>query len=79
MAVAEPAPAMILLDLVMPGMNGFAFLEEAAKHAATCHAALRRSPHSGTDGSQTHRWSKEDSNRWSHLEPDPKAYVDRRG
>jgi signal transduction histidine kinase/CheY-like chemotaxis protein len=25
-------PAMILLDLVMPGMNGFAFLEEVAKH-----------------------------------------------
>jgi signal transduction histidine kinase/CheY-like chemotaxis protein len=25
-------PAMILLDLVMPGMNGFAFLEEIAKH-----------------------------------------------
>ena len=24
---------MILLDLVMPGMNGFAFLEEMAKHA----------------------------------------------
>ena len=23
---------MILLDLVMPGMNGFAFLEEIAKH-----------------------------------------------
>jgi signal transduction histidine kinase/DNA-binding response OmpR family regulator len=27
----NPRPAMILLDLVMPGMNGFAFLEEAAK------------------------------------------------
>jgi signal transduction histidine kinase/CheY-like chemotaxis protein len=26
-------PAMILLDLLMPGMNGFAFLEEIAKHA----------------------------------------------
>ena len=26
-------PAMILLDLVMPGMNGFAFLEEIARHA----------------------------------------------
>ena len=25
-------PAMILLDLVMPGMNGFAFLEEIARH-----------------------------------------------
>jgi CheY-like chemotaxis protein len=24
---------MILLDLLMPGMNGFAFLEEIAKHA----------------------------------------------
>jgi CheY-like chemotaxis protein len=23
---------MILLDLVMPGINGFAFLEEIAKH-----------------------------------------------
>ncbi len=29
----SPRPAMILLDLVMPGMNGFAFLEEIAKHA----------------------------------------------
>jgi signal transduction histidine kinase/DNA-binding response OmpR family regulator len=29
----NPRPAMILLDLVMPGMNGFAFLEEAAKQA----------------------------------------------
>jgi signal transduction histidine kinase/CheY-like chemotaxis protein len=29
----NPHPAMILLDLVMPGMNGFAFLEEIAKHA----------------------------------------------
>jgi signal transduction histidine kinase/CheY-like chemotaxis protein len=29
----NPRPAMILLDLVMPGMNGFAFLEEIAKHA----------------------------------------------
>jgi signal transduction histidine kinase/CheY-like chemotaxis protein len=29
----HPAPAMILLDLMMPGMNGFAFLEEIAKHA----------------------------------------------
>jgi signal transduction histidine kinase/CheY-like chemotaxis protein len=28
-------PAMILLDLVMPGMNGFAFLEEAARNAET--------------------------------------------
>jgi CheY-like chemotaxis protein len=28
----NPRPAMILLDLVMPGMNGFAFLEEIAKH-----------------------------------------------
>ena len=28
----NPPPAMILLDLVMPGMNGFAFLEEIAKH-----------------------------------------------
>jgi signal transduction histidine kinase/CheY-like chemotaxis protein len=28
----NPCPAMILLDLVMPGMNGFAFLEEIAKH-----------------------------------------------
>ena len=27
----NPRPAMILLDLVMPGMNGFAFLEEIAK------------------------------------------------
>src|SRR6516162_9179984 len=26
-------PAMILLDLVMPGMDGFGFLEEIAKHA----------------------------------------------
>jgi signal transduction histidine kinase/CheY-like chemotaxis protein len=26
-------PAMILLDLLMPGMNGFAFLEEIEKHA----------------------------------------------
>jgi signal transduction histidine kinase/DNA-binding response OmpR family regulator len=26
-------PAMILLDLLMPGMNGFAFLEEIARHA----------------------------------------------
>jgi signal transduction histidine kinase/CheY-like chemotaxis protein len=30
---ANPRPAMILLDLVMPGMDGFAFLEEIAKHA----------------------------------------------
>jgi len=29
----NPRPAMILLDLGMPGMNGFAFLEEIAKHA----------------------------------------------
>jgi signal transduction histidine kinase/CheY-like chemotaxis protein len=29
----NPRPAMVLLDLVMPGMNGFAFLEEIAKHA----------------------------------------------
>ena len=29
----HPQPAMILLDLLMPGMNGFAFLEEIAKHA----------------------------------------------
>jgi CheY-like chemotaxis protein/two-component sensor histidine kinase len=29
----HPRPAMILLDLVMPGMNGFAFLEEIARHA----------------------------------------------
>jgi signal transduction histidine kinase/DNA-binding response OmpR family regulator len=29
----NPHPAMILLDLLMPGMNGFAFLEEIAKHA----------------------------------------------
>jgi signal transduction histidine kinase/CheY-like chemotaxis protein len=29
----NPPPAMILLDLVMPGMNGFAFLEEIARHA----------------------------------------------
>jgi signal transduction histidine kinase/CheY-like chemotaxis protein len=29
----NPRPAMILLDLVMPGLNGFAFLEEIAKHA----------------------------------------------
>jgi len=29
----NPRPAMILLDLLMPGMNGFAFLEEIAKHA----------------------------------------------
>jgi CheY-like chemotaxis protein len=28
----NPRPAMILLDLAMPGMNGFAFLEEIAKH-----------------------------------------------
>jgi signal transduction histidine kinase/DNA-binding response OmpR family regulator len=28
----HPRPAMILLDLVMPGMNGFAFLGEIAKH-----------------------------------------------
>jgi CheY-like chemotaxis protein len=28
----NPRPAMILLDLLMPGMNGFAFLEEIAKH-----------------------------------------------
>ena len=27
----NPRPAMILLDLLMPGMNGFAFLEEIAK------------------------------------------------
>jgi signal transduction histidine kinase/CheY-like chemotaxis protein len=27
----NPRPAMILLDLLMPGMNGFAFLEETAK------------------------------------------------
>jgi len=29
----NPRPAMILLDLVMPGMNGFAFLAEIAKQA----------------------------------------------
>jgi signal transduction histidine kinase/CheY-like chemotaxis protein len=29
----NPRPVMILLDLVMPGMNGFAFLEEIARHA----------------------------------------------
>jgi signal transduction histidine kinase/CheY-like chemotaxis protein len=29
----NPPPAMILLDLLMPRMNGFAFLEEIAKHA----------------------------------------------
>jgi signal transduction histidine kinase/CheY-like chemotaxis protein len=29
----NPRPAMILLDLVMPGMDGFAFLEEIAKHS----------------------------------------------
>ena len=29
----NPRPAMILLDLLMPGMNGFAFLEETAKRA----------------------------------------------
>jgi CheY-like chemotaxis protein len=29
----NPCPAMILLDLLMPGMNGFAFLEEIAMHA----------------------------------------------
>jgi signal transduction histidine kinase/CheY-like chemotaxis protein len=29
----NPRPALILLDLLMPGMNGFAFLEEIAKHA----------------------------------------------
>jgi signal transduction histidine kinase/CheY-like chemotaxis protein len=28
----NPRPAMILLDLMMPGMNGFAFLEEIAGH-----------------------------------------------
>jgi CheY-like chemotaxis protein len=27
----NPRPVMILLDLLMPGMNGFAFLEEIAK------------------------------------------------
>jgi signal transduction histidine kinase/CheY-like chemotaxis protein len=29
----NPRPAIVLLDLVMPGMNGFAFLEEITKHA----------------------------------------------
>jgi signal transduction histidine kinase/DNA-binding response OmpR family regulator len=29
----NPRPAMILLDLLMPAMNGFAFLEEIAKHS----------------------------------------------
>jgi signal transduction histidine kinase/CheY-like chemotaxis protein len=29
----NPRPAMILLDLLMPGMNGFTFLEETAKRA----------------------------------------------
>jgi signal transduction histidine kinase/DNA-binding response OmpR family regulator len=29
----NPRPAMILLDLLMPGMNGFTFLEELAKRA----------------------------------------------
>ncbi|HZU87976.1 MAG TPA: response regulator, partial [Stellaceae bacterium] len=30
----HPRPAMILLDLIMPGMDGFAFLEEIGKRAA---------------------------------------------
>src|SRR5271167_84150 len=29
----NPRPAMILLDLLMPGMSGFVFLDEIAKHA----------------------------------------------
>jgi signal transduction histidine kinase/DNA-binding response OmpR family regulator len=36
----NPRPAMILLDLVMPGMNGFAFLEEAAKRAEWQHIPI---------------------------------------
>jgi signal transduction histidine kinase/CheY-like chemotaxis protein len=36
----NPRPAMILLDLVMPGMNGFGFLEEAAKHAEWQHVPI---------------------------------------
>jgi CheY-like chemotaxis protein/anti-sigma regulatory factor (Ser/Thr protein kinase) len=36
----NPRPAMILLDLVMPGMNGFGFLEEAAKHAEWQHIPI---------------------------------------
>jgi CheY-like chemotaxis protein len=31
---SNPRPAMILLDLLMPGMNGFGFLEEIGKRAA---------------------------------------------
>jgi len=29
----HPTPAMILLDLMMPVMDGFAFLQEIARHA----------------------------------------------
>jgi CheY-like chemotaxis protein/two-component sensor histidine kinase len=36
----NPRPAMILLDLVMPGMNGFAFLEETAKRAEWQHIPI---------------------------------------
>jgi CheY-like chemotaxis protein len=36
----NPRPALILLDLVMPGMNGFGFLGEAAKYAEWQHIPI---------------------------------------
>jgi signal transduction histidine kinase/CheY-like chemotaxis protein len=36
----NPRPAMILLDMVMPGMNGFAFLEEIGQHQEWCEIPI---------------------------------------
>jgi signal transduction histidine kinase/DNA-binding response OmpR family regulator len=36
----HPPPAMILLDLIMPGMDGFAFLEEVGRHEEWRHVPI---------------------------------------
>jgi CheY-like chemotaxis protein len=36
----HPPPAMILLDLIMPGMDGFAFLEEISRHEEWRHVPI---------------------------------------